>query len=361
MPSLRLLILFFVIVFPHAGTSAGAQELPPIDRVMQVGTRVAPPFAVKSPEGHWHGISIDLLSAIAEKVGVRFELRETGLVGMIDDVANGRLDASVAAMTMTAARESVIDFSHSYYRSGLGVAVAERRGTELRAIWNAISSRSFLSTVGVLVGLLFVIGMLAWVLERKENPRQFEPDAKRGLFSGFWWAAVTMTTTGYGDKVPATISGRLVAMLWMFSGLVLTAVFTAHLAASLTSYSIMSPVTRPSDLANLRVGDVNGSASVDTLRSYGVRPIGYSDVRAGLEALARGEIEAFVHDEPILAWEIGDVAGVTLTPIRFAPQDYAFIFQQNEPFRETFNRALLDILASEKWTAIQRRYLGGEN
>jgi polar amino acid transport system substrate-binding protein len=106
---------------------------------------------MKSPDGHWEGISIDLLSAIADKLDVRYELQETSLAGMIDDVADGRFDASVAAMALTEAREKVIDFSHAYYRSGLGVAVAERRGAELHAIWATLSSPAFVSIIGIFI------------------------------------------------------------------------------------------------------------------------------------------------------------------------------------------------------------------
>jgi hypothetical protein len=60
----------------------------------------------------------------------------------------------------------------------------------------------------------------------------------------------------------------------------------------------------------------------------------------------RGEIDAFVHDEPILAWEIAQVPGVTLTPVRFAPQDYAIVLPPDAPRREAVNRALLEVLAA---------------
>jgi len=43
----------------------------------------------------------------------------------------------------------------------------------------------------------------------------------------FWWAIVTMTTVGYGDFSPETLQGRFFAVLVMFSGISLTAMFTA--------------------------------------------------------------------------------------------------------------------------------------
>lgn len=360
--ALRFLVclLLFALLTAAPGTHLGAvaQETPSSPRSLAIGTKVAPPFAIKSEDGTWQGIAIDLLSAIAAKLGVTYELHETTLAGMIDDVADGRLDASIAAMTMTAEREQVIDFSYAFYRSGLGVAVAKSRSAGLGAIWAAVTSRDFLSIVGILLGLLFAVGALAWAFERRHNPGQFEPDVKRGLFSGFWWAVVTMTTTGYGDKAPATAGGRIVAILWMFSCLILTAAFTAQLAASLTTHSLVSRVTSPSDLTRMRVGNVEGASSTETMLALGARPSGYPDVAAGLDAVAKGEIDAFVHDEPILAWEIGKISGVVLAPVRFAPQDYAIVLRQDAPMRETVNRALLDVLASDQWISIQRRYLG---
>jgi ABC-type amino acid transport substrate-binding protein len=355
--ALCLLVALALLPVPLAAPAA-AQDLAGERDVLQIGTKLAPPFAMKAPDGAWEGIAIDLLAAVAARLGVSYALQETTLAGMIDEVAAGRLDASIAAMTVTVAREEVVDFSHAYYRSGLGVAVADRRTAGPVALWEALTSRAFLSVVGVMAGLLFAVGTVVWALERRHNPAQFEPDPRRGLFSGFWWAVVTMSTTGYGDKAPATVGGRVVAILWIFAGLVLTAGFTAQLAATLTAGAIHSSVTHPTDLVRLRVGHVAGAASGETLRGYGVRPRDYDDVEAGLAAVARGEIDAFVHDEPILAYEVAAVPGVALAPVRFAPQDYAIVLPQDARLRETVNRALLEVLATDQWAAIQRRYLG---
>jgi voltage-gated potassium channel len=46
-----------------------------------------------------------------------------------------------------------------------------------------------------------------------------------------WWAVVTITTVGYGDRVPVTAAGRGVAVLLMVSGIALFGALTATLAS----------------------------------------------------------------------------------------------------------------------------------
>ncbi len=48
---------------------------------------------------------------------------------------------------------------------------------------------------------------------------------------GAWWALVTMTTVGYGDVVPVTIMGRLVASVVILGGVVILAMVTATVAS----------------------------------------------------------------------------------------------------------------------------------
>ncbi len=49
---------------------------------------------------------------------------------------------------------------------------------------------------------------------------------------GVWWAFVTITTVGYGDRFPVTESGRLVGVLTMMLGVGLFGVLTGFLATA---------------------------------------------------------------------------------------------------------------------------------
>uniref|UniRef100_A0A1I8J4Y3 SGF29 C-terminal domain-containing protein n=1 Tax=Macrostomum lignano TaxID=282301 RepID=A0A1I8J4Y3_9PLAT len=76
-------------------------------------------------------------------------------------------------------------------------------------------------------------GVIAWLMERLKNPQEFPRPFLRGFWEGCWWAFITMTTVGYGDRSPKTICGRLFAFLWISFGLVITSMFTAGITTAL--------------------------------------------------------------------------------------------------------------------------------
>jgi ABC-type amino acid transport substrate-binding protein len=80
----------------------------------------------------------------------------------------------------------------------------------------------------------------------------------------------------------------------------------------------------------------------------------------GLKALARGEIEAFVYDAPILRYLVKTELSerVRVLPVTFFRQDYAIALPQDSQLREPVNRALLEEVQSAEWDAILERYLG---
>lgn len=73
----------------------------------------------------------------------------------------------------------------------------------------------------------------------------FEAHAKDGNIHGFgnalWWAVVTVTTVGYGDRYPVTAAGRGVAVLLMLTGIAVVGVVTANIAAYLVETSKDGP------------------------------------------------------------------------------------------------------------------------
>ncbi|MCH5376971.1 MAG: transporter substrate-binding domain-containing protein [Planctomycetes bacterium] len=340
-----------------AQTDNAPNQLP----ILSVATKPTPPFAMKTPDGQWIGLAVALVNDVAGRLNRRVVWHEVATVGDLLNLAStGEVDVAVAAITITADRERRVDFSHSYYESGLAIAVPRDHGASFWSGIQALTSPAFLGTVALLVGLLLAAGTLIWAIERGRNSEQFEGHPVKGIGSGFWWAAVTMTTVGYGDKSPITPLGRVIAVIWMFAALILTAVFTAQLTTALTVHRLAGPVTSFRDLPHSRVGVVRGTASRDYFNARSIGTIPFDSVRSGLNALQAGLIDAFVHDEPILRYDLrrNDYGGIELLPDVFDPQLYGIALPPMSPLREPLNQALLDLLASPSWTAMKAKYFG---
>jgi ABC-type amino acid transport substrate-binding protein len=204
------------------------------------------------------------------------------------------------------------------------------------------------------------MGILIWLVERRRNADQFHARPIQGIGNGFWWAAVTMATVGYGDKAPVTLLGRTIAIVWMFAALILMAVFTAHLTSSLTLRGISGAVTDINDLPRARVGIVGNSASASFFEKRFIRTQSFPDVAAGLEALASDKIDAFVHDEPILRYHIARShhGVIELLPKLFEAADYAVVLPTGSPLREPINESILNSIESSDWAVLLAKYLG---
>lgn len=334
-----------------------AQEAEP--ESLSVATRHVPPFAIHEADGSWTGISVELWRRIAADLGVSYEFTDTGLDEMIDGVADGRYDAAVAALTVTAEREQRLDFSHPFFNAGLGIAVEQQTDGMFRSFLRRIVSPEFLSVLGALAFVLLAAGALVWFFERRRND-QFAGKPTHGLMSGFWWAAVTMTTVGYGDKAPQTLGGRIVALVWMFTSVIIISSFTAAIATALTLGGLSGSIQGPADLPGNLVGTVTDSTSDAYLRRAGVATRRYDTVDAALAELAAGQLDAVVYDAPLLRYRItnGGVAHVRVLPVEFQQQEYAIALPEDSDRREPINRALLEYTTGPEWQALITRYLG---
>ena len=62
--------------------------------------------------------------------------------------------------------------------------------------------------------------------------RLTDPDDFTSIWDGLWWAAQTVSTVGYGDDVPTSVAGRLLAVLTMMIGVTFITVTSAAIASA---------------------------------------------------------------------------------------------------------------------------------
>jgi ABC-type amino acid transport substrate-binding protein len=351
----RILLLSLLwTLFPYAAdTNSTTQPL-------LVGTKIAPPFAMKDKEGHWEGISIELWDLIAQRLHLTYTLQEHTLKTLLDSTADAKLDVAIAAITITGERENRFDFSHSYYTTGLSIAIPKNSTEGWWAVLRGIFTLKMFLLIFLLGVILFFIGTVTWLVERGRNPENFHPSPIKGIASGIWWAAVTMTTVGYGDMTPKTLGGRLIALFWMFGSLLLVSSIIAGVASTLTVAKMDYLIAKPEDLARGRIASIQHSVSDRYLHERRIYPEYYASVPEGLQALKDGKVDAMVYDAPLLQYIIKEKYAEDLAMVEtlFESQNYGIAFPEGSALREKVNREMLGIIHSMEWEKIVVKYLG---
>ena len=326
---------------------------------LRVGVKQVPPFAMQDADGQWSGISVELWQRVAGQLGLRTDwVVMDSARAQIEGLAAGSIDAAVGALSMTPEREVLMDFSHPFYFTGLAIATPAQHGGWV-SVLKQLLSMAFLKAVGVLVMIILAVGALLWIVEHKRNPQQFGGSVTKGIGSGFWWSAVTMTTVGYGDKAPVTVAGRFLATIWMFASIITISGLTAAIASSLTVNQLSTIVTGVQDLNRVRCVAVSGSTGEQFLRKSGIRMQSVATADEGMMLLREGKADALVYDEPLLRYLLKDAPpGIEILPQSIDRQYYAFGLKTNLPQHESLNRILLAETNKSQWQEILNRYLG---
>ncbi|MGB3776929.1 MAG: transporter substrate-binding domain-containing protein [Tunicatimonas sp.] len=354
-----LFSLAIVFVFGRAVAQSDT-TLVSSDSTLTVGVAVMPPFVIKDQDKLWDGISVQLWRQMSDELNINYEFREVPQDSLVAMVARGALDVALLG-TVTAEDEQRVDFSHDYFQTTLGVAGSTTQS--MGSILEGLFTQRFFNIVLGLSILLLIVGTAIWLLERRSNEDNFggERNPWQGIGSGFWWAGVTMTTIGYGDKAPITFWGRAVALLWMLIAMAVTASLTASLVSAVGLGSGGS-INVPNELRSMKVGSIDGTDAAEYLGEERIKFQSYDSVPGGLQAVQQGDLEAFAHSTPVLRYWVNEDSNLSVkveaTDVR--PQRYALVLPADSPLREPLNRALLKTVNGSGWQSVLERYVPKE-
>src|SRR5271167_756558 len=188
--ALGAVILGTLLAVPFGAIAAGP-DAPAPERELVLGLRAAPPFALKTPDGIWTGISVELWRHLAEQLSLRFRFEETTQEGLLKRLADGTLDASGGALTVTVERLREMDFSLPYMVTGLGVAVPLRASLDWTGVAASFLSIRFLSVVLGIVAVVLLVSVIVWLLERRRTA-EFGGSPVDGLVCSIRWSTQVM-------------------------------------------------------------------------------------------------------------------------------------------------------------------------
>jgi polar amino acid transport system substrate-binding protein len=340
-------------VQPPSGrvVSSGVEVVPAqtVGNALRVATKPISPFVFvdDDPATAPTGYSIELWNRVATELGTTTEWVEYAKVGeVVDAVANGTADVGIAAISVTADRESKLDFTHSFFDAGLQVMIStkgEERGFLSAFSW--IWSQKFALPLIMFLFIIVMFGHLIWWVERKESD-DFPDGYRRGIVEGLWWSLATVTG-GDAEKSINRPIGRLISAVWLLFGLFLVAYVTGLVSSNLTVDQLQSSVRGVEDLPGRTVACVPDTVAGKYLEAHGIPYVKVDNVDAAIDMVANGEADATVYDAPVLSFAAATrVRGKAqvIGPI-FMPDKYAIAVPIGSELRERIGTIILEFQA----------------
>lgn len=348
----RVLLSIFLVLMPLA---AVAQNKPII-----ITTVEREPFSIVE-NGQNTGFSIDLWNMVASELGRETNFRQAdSFTDMLQQVVDGRVDGAIANISITAERETVMDFTQPIFDSGLQIMLPnDTAGT---SVFSTLFTWDIAFAILIAIAMLFGGGMLMWAFERHKQV-YFDRDLKDATFPAFWWALNLVVNGGFEERMPMSRPGRVLSVIMVVASLFLVSVFVAKITAAMTVDALQSNVSSLSDLDGRRVGTINGSTAASFLDQRDIQYVGYAGLTETITAFEGGTLDAVFFDGPILSYYATTRGGGKARMVQrvFKPENYGMALPTNSELVEQINQALLRIREDGRYSELRRKWFGSAN
>lgn len=121
----------------------------------------------------------------------------------------------------------------------------------------------------IIASVTVSVTIIAAVLIHFTDPKNFP-----NIGDSLWWAIQTVTTVGYGDLVPTSTSGRIVAALVMVAGIGFLTVITAAITSTFIETARRRIDGTTSNALSARLDQIGGrldviEAGLENIRGHG--------------------------------------------------------------------------------------------
>jgi polar amino acid transport system substrate-binding protein len=347
---------------PQAAAEPAAD---PDSQSVTVAVHTLEPFVVRTSSGELTGFSIDLWNEVAQRLGWTTDYIETDNVrGQLETITEGRSDVAIGAISLTADREQLFDFSQPTLDAGLQIIVPvhDTRPSVpgLGGYLDLLLSRTMLIWLSAAVVVSVVPAHIFWLIER----RSAEPVVSRAYFPGilqsFGWGIGSLVGKN-STSATKTITQAL-AILWGFAGIVFVSFYSANLSATLTVAKLDAKISGPADLYEKSVATVGDTTAAAFLRSMGIDATETKTIEESYHLLREEGYEAVVFDAPVLRYYVahrGEGVAVMAGPV-FQDENQGFVFKINSPLRKPINQALFRMREDGTYNLIKEKWFGDD-
>ena len=332
----------------------------------RVGVFDMPPFAFRSGGGQWSGLAVTLFEHIAKSSGLRYSFTEfENMDEAINAIENHTIDLAAIAIDPTPEFELTMNFTNAFEQSGTSIAITKHTHLPLlyliESIWQSIIPRF----VAVVLFFIIIFGSIVGLVERRKNTGQFGGGFWSTIGEGVWWSSATISTVGYGDRVPMTKRGRFVGSLWMFIAFAFTSILAGLLSSVLTVSRINSQIHTSTDLMRVKCGAVLNSAAFVDGKNMKFDMVPYTTLDDALRALDSGQIGAVLGESVRLRWLMNQPKWDTLimlpSPIVTLYSVFPVSDEVDPQTLDVLNYHLLKITDSKEWEALRHLFLGDQS
>ncbi|ESP03955.1 hypothetical protein LOTGIDRAFT_109845 [Lottia gigantea] len=378
-----------------------------------------PPFVFRNTSGQevmYEGYSIDVMNDVAERVGFTYTIRECdgGVYGNLDsdqrwtgcvgNILKGDADIIVGAMTVTADRETVVDYTLPYYDFA-GIQILMRKQKQQVNIFyfaDVFSNAAWLCLGGVIA----LTSILLLLFDKYSPGPGFSKNVEKreefkfNLHESIWFVVGSITMAGGGDP-PRSFSARLlVAGFWFFS-VIMMSTFTANLAAFLTVSRLGVTVSSLDDLAEqsdikysvvaessvanyfermaaieenfysmwkeMSLGTAENGNSSFAVWDYplgdkyvtiwkSIRKTGFIKTSDAAIDKVLSENFALLTDSPIIKYITSRNCELTAIGDQFSVRPYAFALKEKSVYTKKISAAILDLQQDRKLETYKRKW-----
>jgi len=331
---------------------------------LRVQTFVVPPFAFEQ-DGKLAGFSIDLWEEVAARLKTKSGYQVASEVAAgFDALRSNKADLVVSGVLITPERDKEFDFSYAILEAGQQVLVRNTGDSvvpnPLMDLLGLLLTKTRWFAIAVLI--MLIPAHLVWLLERRYKDGII-PTGKYipGIFYAMHWSATTLLTQA--EQAPRQPLARVISFVWMFTGIVFVALYTAQLTANLTVHQIRGAINGPEDLPGKQVGTVRGaSVPITYLRGHNAKVLEFSQTGDMFQALLDRKVDALLFPAPVLHYYAAHEGKglVKLVGPEFDKREVAFAYPEGSPLRRQINSALVAIREDGTYQRIYNKWFGGE-
>jgi polar amino acid transport system substrate-binding protein len=371
MTQLRLLVLTLLTLASLALPGATQQTTQPSQQTTiptqppallpktVVVTRVLPPFVIEDGE-NYIGFSAELWQELAKRTSIDFTWKRAGNVKeILAAIDSSEAQIGIAAVSITAAREQLYDFSQPMFESGLQIMVPNvDAGFSWRDLLDFMTRGAMPYLMAILGLLILIPGHLAWFAERRHAEPIFTKHYFPGIFQAMAWALGA--AAGQQGDAPRSPYGKILSAAAVFASLLFLTYWQAELTSSFTVQQLQGGINGPEDLPGKLVGTTTGSTSATYLQAHGSKVQPFEKITDAFVALENGRLEAVVFDAPVLNY-YATTSGrgkVRVVGTMFKRENYGIVFPRGSELRKKINQALLKMREDGSYSDLCLRWFG---